>query len=621
MSGFNGILSLTGAPVCRRNLGSVSGGGGCDASVLWTDGKIGFSHQVQWTTPESSLEHLPLVRIGLAAMTGDARIDNRAEILASLGLHGHLSDGEIVVEAYLKWGERCVEKLVGDFAFAVWDWRNDLLFCARDAMGVKPFYYAHTPSEFAFASHARALLTLKDVDGRLNVDRLADVISHFLEDKTSTAYRGILRLPPGHCITIRGGRLTVRRYWSIYEAPDIRFPKVDDYPSELLVRFQEAVRCRLRTPSPVCAALSGGLDSSSIVCMARKLLGSRAQTDLHSFSAVFPGLPGRSLKKIDERPFIESVVATGGFQAHFVRGDELDPFFELASRGSRTEGPPVAPNAYLHLAMFQATQAEGGHVFLDGLDGDSVISHGFERLPDLLRTGRWITLTRELRTLASRWPSSPGRLFRRHVLAPFVSAASRRLRGQAGFEQILRSCLINPRLAAKSGLAERMARLDTGAVSADHKHRAGLNSGLFPAALEMMHGMASAYAIEVRFPFLDRRLLEFCVGIPADQKLRGGWPRSVLRRATVGILPEKVRWRFNKADLSPNFVCQFRKHSSILLSQMMKNLPRMSDFFDIRALQGVRERYCQNPAQHSADALPLFTAIVVSQWLETEKFI
>src|SRR3989442_1004237 len=236
-------------------------------------------------------------RVGAApplagSLHADARIDNRAELCSVLSAPSTVTDAELILQAYARWGERCPEHLLGDFAFALWDARRGFLFCARDHFGVKPFYYHHRPGRlFAFASEIKGLLVLSDVPRRLNETRVADYLVPLLEDKEITFYEGIVRLPPAHHMTVSRDGVRIEQYWALDPDREIRMKSDGEYAAAFREIFTEAVRCRLARPIPVGSMLSGGLDSSSIVFVAPKLLAEDGSRELHTFSAIFPHLP------------------------------------------------------------------------------------------------------------------------------------------------------------------------------------------------------------------------------------------------------------------------------------------------------------------------------------------
>lgn len=248
---------------------------GTDGMGLWCEGPVGLGHRMRWTTPESLHETLPFSRPSeKRAITADARLDNRDELSASLNVSDRaVSDSTLILLAYDRWGDACPERLLGDFAFVIWDGRREALLCARDPMGVKPLYYHHQPNRlFAFASEIKALLCLAEIPRRLNEQRVADYLVPILEDMEATFFRDIVRLPPGHRLLLDSRGLALQRYWSLDPAREVRLDSDEAYAEAFRTLFTDAVRARLRSAYPVGSLLSGGLDSSSITCAARSLI-------------------------------------------------------------------------------------------------------------------------------------------------------------------------------------------------------------------------------------------------------------------------------------------------------------------------------------------------------------
>ena len=223
---------------------------GLDGTGVWNNGSIGLGHRMLWTTPESLQEKLPLVsQTGDLVLTADARVDNRDELISRLGLTDHrsgeIADSQLILAAYEKWGEDCAEKLLGDFAFAIWDARRQEVFCARDPMGVKPFYYYHSGRIFVFASEIKAVLCLQDVPRKLNEVKVADFLVPIFNDQINTYYQDVFRLPPAHSMTVSGGGVRTRSYWSLDPTRELHLGSDEEYVEafrELLQR-QYAVVC------------------------------------------------------------------------------------------------------------------------------------------------------------------------------------------------------------------------------------------------------------------------------------------------------------------------------------------------------------------------------------------
>jgi len=353
MSGIAGVYCLDGRSVDRVVLERMAASlahRGPDGRGIWTQGSVGFCHLMLWTTPESLHEQLPLAhQPGSLALTADARIDNRDELIARLGIQPRerqITDSELILGAYDKWGERCPEKLLGDFTFTIWDGRKQEIFCARDHFGVKPFYYYYSDSLFAFASEIKALLCLEEIPRRLNETRVADYLGRTAIDPAHTFYQGIEALLDAHSMAVGHAGRAVRRYWALDPSRELRLASDAAYAEAFREHFTQAVHSRLRSPFAVGALLSGGLDSSSIVCVARDLLGDHAGQRFHTFSAVFD-----YLTQCDERLFINAVVAMGGLEPHYVIGDQLNPWADIDVVLQQQEEPFESPFLFLRRAL------------------------------------------------------------------------------------------------------------------------------------------------------------------------------------------------------------------------------------------------------------------------------
>lgn len=287
MSGICGLFNLDGAPVAAEDLPGMAAllaRRGPERCGAWQAGPVGLGHTLLATTPEAALERLPLEDpTSGCVVTADARLDNRGELLQALGLSDRAAvtgDGQLILAAYLRWGMACLERLRGDFAFALWDPRAMRLFCGRDHFGVRPLVYHHGPGRFfAFASEPRAVLVLPQTPYRINQGRIANHLVTQLEgiDKTSTFFEEVFRLPPAHALLVSPEGVRLWRYFSLEPGPELRLSSNEAYAEAFLEVFTEAVRCRLRGAATVGSMLSGGMDSGSVVAVARGLRPRRAR--------------------------------------------------------------------------------------------------------------------------------------------------------------------------------------------------------------------------------------------------------------------------------------------------------------------------------------------------------
>lgn len=577
---------------------------GPNGARTWRAGSAALAHQMLHATPESLAERLPFVEpdSGLA-ITADARLDNREELARALGITDvrELADSELILAAYGKWGPCAPERLLGDFAFAIWDPRREELFCARDHFGVKPFYYAETQELVAFASEIKGLLALDNVPWSVDERSVAAYLSDDLEDLSGTFYRGVLRLPPAHWMKVGRQGVRVERYWSLDPLREMAHRSDQEYEEQFRSIFEEAVRCRCRTARPLAAQLSGGLDSSAITCVARDLLAREGRGPLTTFSLCFPETP-----ECDEGPFIRAMVTRGGIEPQYVQADGLSPLDDWEKVLWHLEEPSAAPHLYLHWGLYGAACREGVGVMLDGLDGDAVVSHGDGYLSDLARSGRWYRWLRE----ASGLRRIRGAGYRALLWHAGVSAMLPRLRRA---EQTPASEIMTRALAECRGQA-RVAELDGGSVHRQWHYR-NLASGTLTHVLEMADKAAAAFGIEVRHPFLDKRLAEFCLALPGSQKLSRGWDRAVMRRALHSKLPGEIRWRPDKTDLRPHFVKRLNGANAGLLAQVAAGCAAVAaPYLDSDAVKNVYRRYLQQPRR--ADDMAVWNSAMLALWLQ-----
>ena len=645
MSGIVGIHYLDERPVDGENLSKmvdILAHRGPDGADIWVDGCVGFGHRMLWTTPESLIEKLPLVnQRGDLVITADARIDNRDELIAALQTNNRpadkITDSDLILAAYEKWGEDCPQHLLGDFAFAIWDERKQILFCARDHFGVKPFYYYFSNNTFVFGSEIKAIFCLSEVPRQVNEVRIGDYLIKNFDDTIITSYQDILRLPPAHSMKVSSAGIKIQNYWKLDPEKEIRLSSDEEYAQEFRRIFTEAVRCRLRSALPVGSLLSGGLDSSSITCVARKILAQEGKKILDTFSAIFD-----NNTECDERTFINAVLDGGNLKPHYVNGDERTPLSDIEKILWHQDEVFFAPGLpIMSWGLYGATKKEGVRVLLDGHDGDGVVSHGYGYLHELARQGRWLALAIEIRGVSKIYNQSAWETFWLYFYNYGMNSVSRkpfrhlrrlrkaiRQRLFKGMSQSNQSELlsqwsdnINPEFIERINLEERYRELQQSSMasleSARREHYKTITSGLQVHALEVLDKAAAAFSIEQRYPFWDKRLVEFCLAIPAEQKLNNGWSRMIMRRAMTNILPMEVQWRTSKMDFSPNLYHNLLVYDKSYLEDLIfGDLTAINEYVDIKALPGLYQRLrSQKDSQTSQNVFSIWQFVCLRLWL------
>lgn len=629
MSGITGLFYFDQRPVAADTITRMTDAlihRGSDAGDIWRQGSVGLGSRMLWTTPESLSENLPLVSDDRkSVITADARLDNRAELINAFGLTGQnssqITDSALILLAYQKWGTHCPEYLLGDFVFVIWDAIEQHLFAARDHMGLRPFYYHRAREFFAFGSEIKALLTLDAVPCQLNEVRVADFLASLFDDKDITFYEGISRLPPASCLLVKPDVFRTWSYWSLEGITETRLSSDQEYQEAFLDLFSEAVHCRLRSAYPVGSMLSGGLDSSSVATVARDFLLANGNQDLHTFSAIFD-----EVKECDERTYIDPILQQGGFDPHFLHADQIGPLTDIEKILWTQDEAFFSPNRFMHWGLYKLAAQSNVRVLLDGIDGDTTVSHGLTRLIELARTLRWGTLSHEVSAISKRSGRSLLYVWREGVLKSLVPYpvydAWRSLR-KLPISYGISNPTIHPDFADRVGLAERFNYLRRVWLKPDRRelqvHRRQLEWGLHPFVLEGLNKAASYFQIEPRYPFYDKRLVEFCLSLPPSCKLRQGWTRWILRTSLHGSLPPEVQWRPKKTWLGSNFSHGFLAYGRTEIEDIiLGDFREIENYVDKQVLSDVYQRY--RITKSTTDEMYIWTAIVLAIWLQQTKF-
>ena len=630
MSAIYGVVCWNDAPPDRGALDALGWRlrhRGEKEPAVWREGPVALGHCMLAATPEAVAEVLPLswAREGVT-ITADARLDNREELLGLLDPvppGDAVPDGALILRAYLKWGDGCVARLLGDFAFAIWDAHKRQLFCARDHFGIKPLYYAQAGGILAFASEATALLPLlPDAPAEVDHGTMARFLAGMIEDRPETFYASVRRVEPAHAMTFRAGVGEARRYYE-FNAPELRLRYAEEYAERWRELFTRAVARRMRGAKPVACMLSGGLDSSSIACVASRL----ASEPVHTFTNSYPESP-----ECDESPFIEAVLGSGRFQAHFNAVGSHRTMADLA-KFIRTIGEPsIGVGLFGNEPLYPLVRGAGLNVVLDGHGGDEVVSDVPAILRELADRNHWIAL-------AAQWiPLAKGR--REPVFGPLAAcmlsqgAVGRWRRGLRLRTRLARwwkrgeapaerpggrwAAHLDPQFLRDSDLPMTRARWlpgqPEGTLCAQLAHRRRLFNTGQGIAIEALDRLAGASAVEARYPFWDKDLVEFCLSIPPLQKVWRGRDRAVLRRGLRGVLPESIRLRRVKTSFAQQVVKALASLGENNLRMLLQNqekfiIPLLDKAWHERALT---KMYSQKASE---DIPILWRAIAVIGWL------
>ncbi|MCB9556656.1 MAG: hypothetical protein H6707_11180 [Deltaproteobacteria bacterium] len=544
-------------------------------------------------------------------LVGELRIDNRRELLATLALADTTSDGALVLAAYQRWESDFARKLRGDFAFALYDHPQRRMVCVRDRFGVRPLVYHHRPgNSFICAAEVKGLLSLSEIEQRLDEERVLDFLVRHSDDRTRTFYRDITRLAPGHQLTVDRDGLRARSYYCL---PDddratAGLQRGEDFAEAFNEVFRRAVARRIDQPGPYATALSGGLDSSSVTCIAGELLAARG-APLTPVSVVFP-----RVQRCDESHYIQAVRHHQRLtQGELIAGDQLSLLEAMERMFTVCDQPIEAINQFIYDAICRKAGQTGAAVLLDGVEGDATVSHGMARLSELLASGRLFTLGREVAALRRRgWHRSSRAVLRQAVL-PFVPHSLRKLRAHWRGDTAEWD-MLNSHSKARLG---RIERFSLAPAQRDERaaHRAAIDNWGTGYRLEIADQLARASGLQAQHPFFDQDLVEFCLALPAEQKLSGGWTRSVMRRGLASALPLPIRTRAHKTSLVHNVrhTLLGRDRPRLEATLFGEEMPELSRFVDKTRLREAYLRYLSHG--RTTDLIPVFKAVSLATWL------
>jgi asparagine synthase (glutamine-hydrolysing) len=552
LSGFVGILNLDGAPVDGVLLDRMTRSlefRGPDAREIWCDGPVGLGHTLLRTTPRTAQEAAPgaeprtdpdkqpAALDGRLWIVADARIDARAELIANLkaktsaasALSVSTPDSELILHAYDAWGKACVEYLLGDFSFAIWDIRERRLFCARDQFGAKPFFYAHLGSLVVFSNTLDCVRQHPAVSSRLNDLAIADfLLFESNEDPSTTSFADIRRLPAAHTLTCEQGKISIRRYWELSVTSPIHYRREQEY----IERFQElldtAVADRLRSNSAG-ILMSGGLDSPTVAASAQRVfVRNGGGPGLCAYTEAFD-----SLIPHEERHYATLVAQALKIPIEFQVSDHWK-IFEGADQPEYYNPEPA------HAAWPDATRdrlrhaAARSRVLLTGYGGDPAlcgrISVHFRQLLEKRQFGRALGD-------AARYLGAEGRLSRLYISTRWrILFASKKQRPSY-------PPWLNENLEKKFALRDRWESVNRHPAPRAAVRPEALESMAAPAwagLFEMYDAGFTRVPVEVRHPIFDLRLVNFLLALP---RLPWCCDKELLREAARGVLPDQVRRR------------------------------------------------------------------------------
>jgi asparagine synthase (glutamine-hydrolysing) len=498
---------------------------------------VALGHALLRTSSRDTPEQ-PLTLDGKVWIVADARIDARETLRATLASHGERADAqagdaELILRGYRAFGAAVAERLLGDFAYCIWDSRLRQLVCSRDQLGVKPLFYSESPAGLRAASNIESLRAVPQENEQLDDCFIADFLMFDRSrDAARTAWAHIRRLPPAHTLVWSRDGLRISRYWSLDRGIEVRYRDSNDYVAHFRELLRAAVSDRLPDDG-VGIEMSGGLDSTSVAAMAGDIVRERGGPPPVAFSVAY-----RRLIPDDEIKFASAAAAHIGIRMEVIEGDDVTLYGWRGRSGLPLRQEPFhAPDAWIYYTLVQRAASLGRRVMLTGWDGDALVHESPKPyLRSLFRHGQYLRAA----AVATRYAASQRRLIP-------LTASDALLRG-LGLRAAPRPVWTYPKWLAP----EFEERLQLRARWEEMWKPKALH-GLRPSAFELFDRLAAGWdlfdsydtdaagaSIEFRHPLFDLRLVEFCLSLPPQP-----WcvRKYILRQAMAGLLPDTVRSR------------------------------------------------------------------------------
>lgn len=610
MSGIVGILNTDGAPVSGDLIGRMVDFlrfRGPDAQNLWCDAEIGLGHTLLGTTgnataAQASVDQQPCTIDDRVWIVSDSRIDARSELCDKLHSSSNarltdFSDARLILLAYQRWGKDCLDHLIGDFAFAIWDGPRKQLFCARDHFGVKPFYYVRLSSAFIFSNTLNCLRLHPDVSAKLNDRAISDyLLFGYGKDANTTSFEQIQKLPPGHFLLCAGGTLKISRYWRLQQTSELRYKKRREYIENFRSVLATAVDDRL--PRGAAAVfMSGGLDSSSVAATARHSIGDDSQRRLRAFSAVYHRLiPDK------EGDYASRVAKFCGIPLTFLVADDYQLFQHWREGDVGSAEPCDQPIGALDRDLYSQIAAHARVVF-SGEGGDPCLVPSPEAVIELLKAGKFWQLAAGYGRCAWWQRSMPKAGLRTLIRSRASGGAASRLPEW-----------INPELALKLDLVHRERELEDRPVAIDGQRSAALKNLTqlwWTNYFELYDPGNLRQLVETRHPFFDIRVVNFLLGLPTLPWCLG---KQIIREAMVGILPPEIIRR-RKTPLAGNPLVELLKQPQAAWIDTFQPSPELLYYVD-------RARIPPLTGKHSSSEAWLhLRPMTLNHWLRTQAML
>ncbi len=538
------------------------------------------------------LTNFSLKESGDLIICADMTLYNREELINKLDMDMNAVDNELLIYAFRKWKYKCVEHLIGDFAFVIWDTSEKELFCARDQIGIRPFYYCRFKKGFAFASELRILKSFNKATLTLCKEFLYDTLITDISDKSLTAFEEIFRLPPAHYIVYKHGSILIQKYWQLNPEQEIRYQTEDDYIAHFSEMLKNTVKSRCGEVTKFGSELSGGLDSTAITCIASEFVKD-SKIQFSAFSNTLPVYHNTVMK--DEREHILKVLELR--KIHWYEVNELKICIpDLIEQTLNLQSCFTQQRFHMfNKGLFEAAAKFGSRVLLSGFGGDEMVSaRTGNAWNDLIDNKQWKYFYQDLKY----YTFLPKAVLKGlKVLVAYQLKKNRKPGITSGIftpgmlTRRFDSLPLQPQFVIDNQLKERYFKKHEkkAEMFLAYRQLQRINHQHVPQRLEYSYAAAANYGIQYRYPLLDIRLLQTYLSFPAWIKNRPGTDRYLFRQSLKGVIPEEIRLRADKTGaVIPHTYLRLKNDREMILDFIKKCAFKgdLNHIFDFSRFEG-----------------------------------
>jgi asparagine synthase (glutamine-hydrolysing) len=559
---------------------------GADNKGVWIDKSIGFGHLMLYNTIQSLAEILPYRHqaAGLT-ITADARIDNRDDLFDKLAIpaaeRATIPDSILILKAYEKYAEHCPKHLIGDFAFAIWDNYKQQLFCARDHMGVKPFFYYADARFFAFASEKKGIIAIEDANLTINKQFLFNQLVFPPEQATNTTlYENIKRLPPAHTLVLNLSNKSqkLQRYWDLDTETETRFASKAEYHEGLLYHFEQAVECRSLSHYSVGVELSGGMDSSAITGVANNYLKTQDKNLITFSNTLSNDVDNPEITQLDERRFIDAVLQFNNIKDFiYITQPIFDSIIDELNFAIEVNDGLERWNPLWQLPIKKSAMEHGVRTLLSGFPGDELVTYrGKYYFMDYRDKGQYLKYflaKKKYPGFNKLEPFIPHQI--KHQYSKFKRALNivSHQRVKQSFETFniphyykkhLRDCIwLDPIYQQQFKSYRHLQRYRLLKPHVSHRLEAETRYGIY-------------FKTEPRFPMADIRLTQFYLSMPNEYKYEGELTRTFYRNTVSKYLPDMLMKRNDKYGSIAPFLSLKNRITNDEIKALMAETPEVA---------------------------------------------